>query len=284
MATFRANFFFSQFKQGWTENWYIDKTSIGGAVASSQTLAPILISPRTVHTTLDAVRVVQVNPPLPRKGVLTPLNLVGSRQDTIFGTTPNEAEDVAATCAFMAASFFDGSKRSVMLRGLADNDVARDPLTGRGTPSGPLNTLLNVLSGQLFLDAWEMRHYSPVDVPFQVFKVDADPANPQYTRITGPGVPPYAIGDTIHFTGVPLPTLPWLKGQWIVKAGSANSLSIAYVYPLGAPTTPLRMFAYESIYVYTPYVSWTFRDFRTRKTGRPTVLTRGRSAGVSFRR
>jgi hypothetical protein len=284
MATFRVNFFFSQFKQGWTENWYIDQNTMSLAVAQASTLAPYLVAPRSIHTVLDSARVVQVNPPLPRKGTLVPLGLAGTRPDVLITLNPNEQEDIVQTCAFMAAVFNDGAKRSVMLRGLSDNDVTRDALSGKGTPSPPLVNTLNTLSSALAFNNWEMRHYSPVDVPFSVYKVDADPANAQFTRITGPGIPPFASLDTIHFTGVPLPTLPWLKGQWVVKAGTATSLSIGFVYPLGAPVLPLRMFAYESIYVYTNFVSWVFRDFRSRKTGRPTVLTRGRSAGVSYRR
>jgi hypothetical protein len=282
MPTFRVNFFFSEFKQGWVETWYIDQASLAAATVKGNLLAPILTGPRTIHTNCDAMRIIQVNPPVPRRGALVAINQTGSRPDGV--PLFSEAEDVVQTCAFMQAQFLDGSKRTAMLRGLADTDVVRDPGTGRSLPTVALNGLLNVLQAQLSADNWELRRYASAIVGTVVNKIDADPVNSQFTRLTGPGSPAYNVGDPIHFTGVPLPQVPWLKGQWQVKATTLTSVSIAYVYPLGAPVLPLRMFQWPSQYTYVPFNGWTFRDFRTRKTGRPTGLTRGRSSGVSFRR
>jgi hypothetical protein len=282
MPSFRVNFFFSEFKQGWVESWYLDGTSLGAIEAQADLLAPLLVAPRTIHCSLDAFRIIQVDPPLPRKGLLDGFNEVGSRPDGVL--LGSEAEDVTQTCAFFTAHCNDNTTRVVMLRGLADTDVIRGGAFGGGTPSPPVAGLFATLAAGLSLGRWEMRHYPVPPVGTPVTMIDADPANPQFTRITCAVAPGYAVGDKVHFTGVPLPTVPWLKGQWIVKAVVGATFSISYLYPLALPTHPTKMESFETTYVYTTFSAWTFRDFRSRKTGRPTGLTRGRATGIRFRR
>jgi hypothetical protein len=282
MPAFRATYFYNQFNQGWTETWYLTEANITNAVTAADQLCVNLVAPRSQHTILLGYRISQVDPPLPRKGVHVSRNLPGSRPDPVVGV---ENEDLVSVAALFSAFFIDLSHRVVMLRGLADPDTGRNPVTGVGQLAPACLALFNLLEAQLAAQTAQIRRYSnaPTD-GVAVTKVQADPANGQFTQLIGPGTPPFNVGDTVHFTGVPRKDLPWLKGQWTVKASALGQMSIAYPFPNLSPILPVKLFAWPSKYVYSSFNTWNFEDLRKRSTGRPTNLVRGRASGIRFRR
>jgi hypothetical protein len=192
----------------------------------------------------------------------------------------------------LTARFIDGSKRVVMLRGLEDGDVQRDPFTGEGRPSAPLRSLLLDLGLALQQQGASIRRYVRPAVGFPVASIAPDTTNPSMTRLQAANVvvvpPP---GTYYRFNGVPKKDLPWLKGTWLPLKVDTAGLTLGYTVPSGLLVVPSRMWAYQVSYVYSalaPYVTgqptFQFRDFRTRDTGRPIGVPRGRAVGIRFRR
>jgi len=285
MPTYRATFFFSQFKQGWTETWFVDAFTIAQAKVKVTTLAPLLAASRASTVLLDSCRLTQVVPPPPPPSSLpVPLNINGGR--VVAGNkllAGADFMDVTATAELMRANFDDGSTKALLLRGLLDSDTVRDPVTGAPFPGAPLVAANANLAAQLVLDGWKGRRTDKTQIKNPTLAIQADPGNASLTQITLPGANINVVGDRVHFFKVPLNRVPWLKGIWTVRAIGANSLSIGYPYPLAAPTPYANGFVQDIVYAYPLFQFWALEDFRTRQTGRPTLVTRGRSRGIRFR-
>lgn len=281
MPVFRGQFFFQEFAQGWTEEWHWGGTDITTAVSFFKSLSYALLLPRSSDTQLLALRASQVDPPVSRVTQRLPINLPGQRPPkAILGTG---AEDVAGTCALMSGLYNDGSNRPTMIRGLADDDVTRDPNTGAAVPSPALSAALNSLASTLASLSMAQRRQSKLAPNVPVFSVQAGTVA-GYTDLVGPTNVSFAIGDHVKFTGVPLVVLPWLKGVWVLTATAPTLVSIAFPFNYKNPVNPIAMKCQLVSPLWTTFTSWQLTDFRSRKTGRPTALTRGRARGIPYRR
>jgi len=278
-ATYRAQFIFNQVKNGWTETWYLQGSDFTDATTKALRIAAALAVCRSIHTTLETVRVTQVDPQLLRISTLTTVNYAGLQPDSAA-----EAEDVVSTSAFNQGGFFDQSKRSVFLRGLSDLSVARDPNTGESKPLPAFLAALTAMKGVLISIPVLMRRQNTGNPLLQITKVQVDPVVNTWTQLVGPAQAFPAIGDTVKFTGYQSKILPWLKGNWIVQDRSGTSLTIAYPYNYATPFLPAKMRAEKVTYIYPALTTLVFSEFRERKTGRPINLTRGRSSGIHWRR
>lgn len=279
MAFYKGTFFFREFAQGWTETYFKQGSSIDGVLAAFNDLVNGLIAIRADQVNLDSVRISQDQPFAPRVARLVRINLSGARPVSMGA----EAEDVAQTCEMLNVTAADGVIRAHMLRGLFDPDVQRDPIRGSAQPSAALVFANTYLRGKLLTNQICVRHYDPTSPKIFVFAVGSATV-PGFTSITLPAGHGFSLGDRVRFLGVPLPKVPWLKGIWSVVGVGATFINIAYNYPLPAPLIPTSMFAVPVVFTYPTITDLSFIDFRSRKTGRPTSLTRGRSRGIPFRR
>jgi len=283
MPTYRGTYFFNQFNQGWTETWYTPASDISVASGIFVINAKPLVAFRHVDTLLVGVRTTQVLPIAPRITRRFSLLYNGGRGTAGLAPLGVTSEDLVGSSALMLAQFSDNTSRPYMLRGLEDQDVIRDPITGAGTPSAGLNAGIATLAKSLVnLNLGGQRQ--DTTIPRQAVSSIQLSATPGQTQLFGPSNANFTVGDVVHFTGVPTVQTPWLKGKWSVIAVTANSISINYPYNLAAPVSPTSMFAQKVQYLYPGFLLWQFEDFRQRKTGRPTTLTRGRSRGIPFRR
>jgi len=282
MAVFKSQFFFRVAQQGWVESWYYTSPDMSNAVFNAVDLGVDLLKPRGNRTVIDGVRVMQVDPYLPRAGVNFNINGQGGRSPGIGSL---EGPDLVAASALMRINFVDGSKRIALLRGLLDEDVLRHDADGSANPTPERLQALNILGGKLQLRGVQLRRQSVVPQDIPITKVQLHPTNPSLTQLLGPGTGAgLAVGDKIKFKGVPLKQLPWLKGIWNVREAEAATISIAYPFNLASPVFPPRMSTVKIVWVYVLFANWSFADFRDRKTGRPITLTHGRSRGIAFRR
>jgi len=282
MPVYKSQTFFRLNQQGWVESWYFTQSDFTSAAVTAAQISSALLGPRDNDVVIDGVRVLQVDPALPRAG----LNFAGGGNG---GRSPGiasiEGPDLVAASALMRIRFVDGSKRVNLVRGLLDEDVLRHPANGSANPTPGLIQALNILGGKLKQYGVQLRRQSVVPPDTPVTKVALHPTNPSLTQLTGPGTGlGYVAGDKVKFKGVPLKQLPWLKGIWNIRESDATTISIGYPFNLAAPVFPPKMATVKILWVYVLFDEWTFADFRDRKTGRPITLTHGRSRGIPFRR
>jgi len=283
MAVFKGTFFLRQYKQGWTENWYVTTNDADTATDRFSLLGQPLMKPRAYTTVLDGARIIQVDPPNPRVSRRIAGGLTGTRGAGTSATARDQA-DVANTAALMAGGFGEVLFRPNLIRGLWDADVGRLKDSGIGNPSpGLLSALKNLADSLVSLNA-QGQKISTLAKRVNVTEINDDPALPGFTRLIGPGIADFPVDSRVKFTGVPTKNVPWLKGLWRVVAAAAGSITIGYNYDREVGTFPGKMKAVQALYTYPSFTGWTFLDFRTRKTGRPFGLTRGRSRGIPFRR
>lgn len=280
MPIFKGQFFINEYAQGWVEQWYQLDSDIGGAVAGFSALGQALMGPKSADAVLTGCRVLQVAPPLPRMTQRIPFNADGGRPPGGAGTGN---EDVTSTAALMIATFTSTSQKPRLIRGLADDDVLRDPQTGAARPASGLTTALNSFASSLRSNQMGEFGHSTLTCSSAVTMVGSG-STPNTTELTLSNNTGFIVGQRVSFTGVPKVALPWLKGTWTIMALNGNIITLAYPYNLAAPTHPISMVANVWTYGLFLFQSWTFEDFRIRKTGRPTSLTRGRSAGIPYRR
>lgn len=279
MAVFKGVYFFSQFKQGWTETYFKEGASLAEVQIPFVKLGNYITLMRAVQTTCDAVRMTLDQPPGSRVSKLVPIGIPGSRVPG--GGT--EAEDIVGASELVRIGAVDGSSQPHMIRGLLDTDVVRRSTDGLAQPSGQLVTANNFFFSALQTLQFAVRRYDRTQPRIFVTAVGATTV-PGFTSIGVSAGHPFTIGMTVRFNGVPLTKLPWLKGLWTVVGVGPTYFNIGFNYPLAAPLTPSQMYAIPVVYTYPLIASLDFLDFRTRKTGRPTAVSRGRSRGVPFRR
>jgi hypothetical protein len=291
MPFFRCNFFFNSFRQGWTEQWYVSGSSLDSAAAAFSALSPAIIDFRSTDTTLTVGRVVQVPDyvsgvpnVLPRISRTIIFNRSGAR-GPVTGP-PQQGQDIVSTAAMMTAQFNDGTSRPLMIRGLEDSDTVINAITGVPQPDPSLVGGLVNYQGALITNLVVERRFDPTIATYQVMEVSKDPTQSGVTQFTMLQVPQvtFPLRTVVRFTGVPKTKLPWLKGIWPIVSSAPNTFDIAYGFNLASPVFPSAMKVQVVGYTYPAFLAWTFRDFRTRQTGRPIGLTRGRAPGIPFRR
>jgi hypothetical protein len=283
----RAQFFFNEFQQGWVETWYLNGPDLQTLTIQAVKVGQALVRLKADTVSLPFFRLVSVDATTPKQTIRFPVGLTGDRPTAAAQKLAGaENEDVTQTCWNLTCGFTDGTHRVIQVRGLLDADVARDSASGLASPSDPLNKAL-----QLFLrdlkgfPVYQQRQDNTVPIA-QVLKVQADAGNPGYTQLILDDDSFLTVGNKVHFTGVPLAQLPFLKGQWkiIAENPTLKGVSLPYAWPYINPVTPSKMRIQEVKPIWTSLTSIAAGQFQSRKTGRPTKVTVGRARGVRFRR
>lgn len=283
MAQFKVVMFFQEFRQGWSEVWYFDQATITDVRSKMQ---GVILGRQGVldgDGVILAMRVSQLTGGPPLLTSLVAINLAGVRGDPTLGP-PNSGPDVTPTACLMNVQTAAGKNRSLLIRGLSDDDVLRDDSTGQSAPHPGLSAALAVYRDTLIAAGASIRYQDQAQTKFGVIQVREFGADPTLTEIVTGVAPSVVAGDKVRFFRVPKPTLPWLKGVWTVVSTSAVGFTIEYVYPLKNDTPTPEMKYQKVAYLTSPVSAMQFREFRSRKTGRPFDLTRGRAVGIKFRR
>lgn len=283
-----AIFTFEQGKQGWTETWSREFGTVPDFLNRAQTLSGFLIDFRSSLTVLRSVRVITVGVPRPRIGDYATFNITGSRPG---GTAPTGPDPVQSAC-LVRCNTTGGGARSVLLRGMSDDDVVRDPNTGRSLFRADWLQDLAAMANQLFLDNWGFLTYDPALPWTAITAMNPDPVTPGRWILTPiAGSPEVTAGVYVHFRGVPKLQLPWLKGNFLVKASTPdpnNTFSIdtkpIYQPSISGKIDTTRMFYRGAGWVSNIVDNLQALEWRKRATGRPTLITRGREPGLHWRR
>ncbi len=285
-AIFRGQIFLNQYSNGWVHTWYFQGASIIAVFNRVDSIVKALMGCCHVSTSVLGTRIVAVDPKEPRQASHDPYQTTfGKRGQTGDNKlTLLEAEDVVQTTALLNVDFTNGNQKTVGIRGLYDPDVVRSSNTGRPLPSDGLLKALKLYSQALTNNQAMGRYVDRSQTRYDVSSVSTDPNNPGLTRIQTSASNFLAIGDTVRFHKIPLARLPWLKGTWPIFAVTPPYLEIRYPANLAQPIYTAGADVQKVAYLYSTVSLANFFDFRTRKTGRPTSATRGRSSGVHYRR
>lgn len=281
MAKYLYTHFFRLGGQGWTESYNFDADGFDDAVLKSDPLDAASRGIRTNSCLMEAVRIVQL-PPDPHITRLIGINKPGMRTSGGVGT---ESMDVASTAAMMRGVYSDGSARVHMLRGLLDLDVVRETGTGLSIPAPGLVSGLKVLASRMASLGVQKVKYDRLKLPFAVSEIVPHATIAGHflaiVPAMGGAIP---AGKDVFFRAAPRKKLPWIKGFWLVLNATTTSLEFAAAVPLsGAVATP-GMYVREYAPLYRVFRKWSFGEFRSRQTGRPTQGSRGKSSGIHWRR
>lgn len=288
MAVQTALFSFEEGKQGWLESWSMEASSPGVVLPKAKNLAYALVQLRSTFTTITSVRVTTKALPATRLGAHASVRYVGTRP----GFSTVEGPDPAPVAAQIGCQLAAGQFRSVLWRGLADSDVIRDPTTGYPTPPQDFITGIQDFVSVLVLDNWGIAQQLSTNNYVKVLDMAADPIHTgEYTIFNQNAADVPAPGAFVHFKGFKREQLPWLKGNFLAVrqvVGQTPQFNIQLpesVQPaISGGINVQSMYFQVKGWSANPVISMGFQDYRSRKTGRPTALTRGRSRGLHYRR
>ena len=269
MAVIKFTFLFNwRSRSGWSETFYRDLTSFadladGNVTRISRNIATKRAGCLTVNAIIQAVRV--SNTSTPNIVRVIQLNMPGTL-GSFFGdaTTNSDVVNVALLSNLVGAS---GARRSYMLRGLPDADVVNGQVTFARFGQGPYTEWFTELTNGSYRIRDNIK-----GVPFAV--VDITGATGILTTVAPP---------------------PWPANQALLirtrTVGNGKKISwTGKTIATGANTTTLRNWKYGDAQAgisfaltptYTPITDSVITEpkwARTRKTGRPSDLSRGRVA------
>ena len=286
---FKGVFIYELSKQGWTETWWSSAGTIDAAAAGFKGITDVMCGVRHYEVTLKGIRIGTYtdNVSTGSSRLLT-INQTGVRGSSLIGA-PTGAEDVGSTCALIRVAMDDGSTMPLMLRGLSDNDMVRDLGTGDAVPEPGLWTAIQNLAAPLIKQGLGTTKQAKPGIKYPILGISQSVTPPNGTKFTIAAGFQIKMGDYVIFHKPPKATLPWLKGQWKVAFSEPDGISLSYPFNMNGTLTPVGM---EVVKVDRGFraVSKTvdpavqFVDFRGRQTGRPIMLTRGRSSGTPYRK
>lgn len=283
----KVNIFYQSGTNGWTETYYIPSATdpIAWIAANGQsTTLKNFVSFRAPLTSIVAIRASQVGAPRVTYTRFTfgdPL-LVGTA-----GIVSGGGPDTTGAAARMSMIAGAGQTRQLWIRGLRDIDISRDG-NGNSVASANLtngfNNMYNALAG------WGFAIQNVVVPPngglvwYPVQTVAPDAANPttqSFLATTTAPVGGLAAFPALYIRGIPTDNLPGLPTKISVTGVTATGtvgFTIPYAFRGKVNPQPVaKMKCCVLQYNYNTITKWEFEQFTTRKTGRPTFLSRGRA-------
>jgi hypothetical protein len=285
---FKVTYLFQYGIQGYSESWYTSLSGSAPLIAAEYAL-PSVIGPYTImkggNTIVQAVRVSDLS--TPRNAFLQQMGgSVVSYQSRSLNSG-GIAGDSLLTDLFGSSN----GRRSFLYRGLGENlsDFDNDG-----------NALFSA-TFQFFFTQWltfisqnnrfQIRFQTPpgvppaTNVPMPIVSVGPNVTSPQQSVINvvlpaGYTPPPFG---RIVVHGLPRRLFPGWTGS-IPYSYAANQLFVPIIWNYSAGLyAPAKASAVVSLFGYNTIGGGEYRDFRTRKVGRPFGAARGRRSGVRYR-
>lgn len=279
MAMHRLSFIFEYGKAGWSEQWYREAESALAATVFTPAQARNFMKIRSNGVVCRAIRANDVAQP--RVSYLNTVNWTGEalgRNDVLLG----DPAQVALLGYVVGAS---QSRRPLLLRGMIDSNTERD-ITGR--PVWNANFLTCIDAYVRFLTDTGMRirvldgpNVGNPDRPVTAFSPGTNNFNVTVAQYTGLGIPQ---GSRVIFHGIDRNLFPGLTGPVPTLPAGADAIAIPVMWRSPAPSVPgvnarvrAVSFAYQLVQTVIP------QDVRSKKVGRPSLLSRGRRQAMRFR-
>lgn len=276
---FKVAFILGYGQAGWTENWYREADTPEAAATVTNAQWEKYLYPRADGCTLRAIRASKVDDA--RVTFLKMYNrTVGSPADDdgLGGEPPG----VAMMCQVRAADF---RNRTAMFRGINDVDVMRN-FSGDPIVNGSVLTDVQQLKLAIIGMGLKIRVLNndlvanPNRMVVQV-GVGAGGASQTAIQYTGD---PITVTDKVLIHGLSRQLFPGLQGPLPLISATNDTLTVAVNWRQPTTTVPGNGATLRKVlYLYPAVTELLFRDFRTRKVGRPLLGYRGRRSSLKFR-
>lgn len=279
MAQFRVAFIFEYGKTGWSEIWYRQASDPPSAASFTSAQIAKFMLIRNDQAMLRAVRVNDVA--VPRSSFLQIYNATN-----VNLSNPVEGTGEPSQVAILAyVTTVTGGKRPLLLRGLGDLEIERDTA---GNPIWNAAVLANLASynNAAKLMGLQVQTLSPAsnlnpDRPISQFAPVTGDTNSTLVTFSGLAMPD---NGRVIFHKVSRNDLPGMQGvlPYVVMAPTQIKVPIIWrnaapLLPGGASTLRLVQYTYSTVDQILP------EDVRSKKTGRPSLLARGRRTGMRYR-
>jgi len=281
MAAWKLTVYYEFGKTGWSEVYYKDFAGDPPTTQPSTTFLASLASPRGLGVQLAGTR-------WTKEG--------GTRQSTLKrrflrsgrNIDPSNISDVPSTAAVLNISGASGSSRHLWLRGAADINVKMRQ-DGTSNPTSSLIQGITRIRSGLLTGSYQIKRKTPITTnPWtKVVQLAQGGFNNQFTKVTYAAIPPIGLiaGDRVYFRFLDKCKFPRLTGSHIVEIGGANEIIINENWEyLAQVFAPERLQVRKEVFEYQDITDASFAFFRSRESGRPFDLSRGRSSGASCRR
>lgn len=287
MPNYLVTMAYNMDQNGWTENFYrtadtaVAATDFGGPTQDAR-----LLSFRNNQVTLYAVRARRIGGQRESYIRYPQIEAAGGSGRAPAAPAAQPPRDVDSTAvyvrwesgAIVGVGGVPGKSRAMMIRGVPDSWLEYDnsgmPIIGGEVLAG-FRRFLAFVKQKGFAN--QIRVPDDSQPRMRVKNIVPDPNSPGRVIVSvDDTVAGLANGDRVSFGLVPTRDLPFLVGSYPIDNLAAHaSFTIAYRL-LQAGYTPSRMYARKVAYQYPVITDGEIVDFRSHKTGRPTVRLVGR--------
>ncbi len=283
MSNYRVSYYFNAGRQGWSEQWYNTSSDTPQNVAnllSNPAFLKGFLAMRSAGCFLTGVRVNDaVNV---RHSFFLPLN-IDSGQYAALPASAGEAPNVAVLGYALTTT---GARRSVMVRGLIDVEINRDA-NDAWLPSGALMSALGLYVGVLVSYGMQIRVLRAPDnfnPDRQVTKLSPNVNDAGMTTITYASTVPLTPFVPVIMHKIPRNQLPGYTGP-IPSLNVTNvSVDVPVAWRQPGVLVPIRNGVIRNaLFDYIGLATIVWEDIRTKRTGRPSLTSRGRRPGVKYR-
>lgn len=286
--TMKVTLFYNQNNRGWTETWFASGEDPPLTLnAALKNIFAKAIYFRSALTTLEWVRFSVVGKPQ-RVNSFRLSNVVSAQTSSTVGP------DVVSTDALWKIITQNYARRTISLRGLVDNSVLRNPVTGAFEPTPGLVAQVDAYLNAVYATGWQMQvTQTPQNTPglpsARVTTISRDLVDNTKSYVTlSAALVGLIVGDKLRVYGKidpkKLPLFPKHPTVLAIDPGPPFKVQIAYELPSDASVTPDTMQATKLIYNYPTIFDWAFQALSKRDTGRPFGSSRGRRSAAGARR
>jgi hypothetical protein len=288
MATYRVLMLFGQGLQGWSEGWYMNSSRTPQDLALNVIVQPAFLGEYTAmkgtQVFVQAVRISDVDQP--RNAYLVPVDA----GVTVYGGGGYGVGDMSG--ASLLTDLYAGttSRKPFLYRGLAESLSNFDTdgfAVFTATFKQAWNRWITWLTTASGLQIRVLNRANPPtlpDVPVASLQQAQLTTNYTWVNVVPPNLYSFPQVGRIVFHKLPRRTYPQFTGTIPYTLNNATQLQLPVEWSAPVPTLyPAGATCRVAGFTYANVTRGEYRDFRTRKVGRPFGPARGRRPGVKYR-
>lgn len=284
-SVFKVTIQYVQFSRKWNEDFWLNETTIANAITKTRAIFSAAVAFRHTACYINYARV--SNPFARRQSQII--------HTTIPNATPTGEPSVTAVAAIYRLNTSNaGVSRSIWLRGLPANAVARRAATGQDYPAGTLEAGVQAYFAALVAQGFGVMSLVPQDEgdnkrhPIDSITV-LDPPRPgalSQVQVNTPDVYTTQTPPRVILYRIPQKLFPGLTGHFTITPAVGNFIIRDYLTPLAPGTTNLQGSAFrQELYRFSTFIAnppgltdnCQFVEFDRRDTAGGPSSTRGRS-------